>query len=168
MTRAAVVVTAQTAKFASRQVARAYRATEDRLGLPMTVTLAFLLALGVVILLSDGNCARAVLQSPITRGVGTTAKVAVSTMVDMQVRYQAAPDFLRNHEREEPQPPSGEMRVARVLAASREPLLEDEIARRSSIHPVAVILRNHRAFAAWPDRRWQFGTRAGLPASRVL
>jgi hypothetical protein len=136
----------------------------------MTVALAFLLALGVVILLSDGNRRRSVLQSPITRGVGTTAKAAVSTMVDMQVRYQAAADFLRTHEREEPRPPTGEMRVARVLAASREPLREDEIARRSYIHPaaVAVILRNHRAFVAWQDGRWQFGTRAGLPASRVL
>ena len=159
MSRAGTLVTAETVTFAGKQAVRAYKGVEAKIGRGTTVLALLLVVVGIVWFLSDDRRRRAFLQSPITRGIGITTRTVVTTLAETHARYQTASAFLQGHQRNDPRPPSAVMRIARELAAARVPLTEADIARRTVIsrEAVAVLLRNHAAFVARPDGRWQFG-----------
>lgn len=156
----AYIATAKSIELTAHQAVSLYRKAEATIGQPATLLISALLALGAAWYLWDDERRKLVLESQMMRGLSSATGTLMTVAVDMHARHEAANGFLQQHLREDPRPPTIHMRLARVLAGTRYPLMVGEIAQQASIGaPVAsTVLNNHTAFVSDPYGRWDLGS----------
>jgi predicted nucleic acid-binding protein len=148
-----------------KQVARGYRASEATIGRPATIAILALLALGCTWYLSDGDRRAQVAASPIVRALSTSADFSISVVATAQRQHGEATAYLASHAREEAEPITTEMRIARALAGARGPMSGDAIAQRAYVSkPVLdqLLAQHPRAFESVGADVWQLGAHYGV------
>jgi predicted nucleic acid-binding protein len=143
-----------------KQAVRAYRASEAAIGRPATIAILVLLALGCGWYLSDADRRAQLAASPIMKGLASSANFSLSIVATGQRQHGEATAYLASHARDESDPITAEMRIARALASARGPMSGDALAQRAYLsRPVLdqLLVQHSRAFLRVGIDLWQLG-----------